>query len=113
MREGDVVIAAVPQFDAQVKKRPVLILREMPPYQDLLVCGITTRIQHQVPDFDELISPYDADFRSSGLVSKSLIRLGHLALLPSRTIAGAIGSISPERHRRLLNVLGRYLTSSS
>lgn len=43
MREGDVVIAAVPQFDAQVKKRPVLILREMPPYQDLLVCGITTR----------------------------------------------------------------------
>lgn len=113
MREGDVVIAAIPQLDEQVKKRPVLILREMPPYRDLLVCGITTQIQHRVPDFDEVISPHDVDFGSSGLMAKSLIRLGYLALLSSRTVAGAIGSISPERHRRLLNVLSRYLISNS
>jgi mRNA interferase MazF len=73
MREGDVVIAAVPQIDEQVKKRPVLLLREMPPYRDLLVCGITTQLQHRVPDFDDVISPQDADFRSSGLVARSLI----------------------------------------
>src|SRR5215216_3216434 len=105
MREGDVVIAAVPQVDERTKNRPVIILREMPSYGDLLVCGISTQTRHRVQDFDEVISPSDRDFQSSGLLAESLIRLGHLAVLPRRSIAGAIGSISRERHGRLLKTL--------
>ncbi|MCK6621366.1 MAG: hypothetical protein L6Q94_12825 [Calditrichia bacterium] len=60
-------------------------------------------------DFDEIISPVDADFISSGLVSESIIRLGFLAVLPRKSIAGSIGSISPKRHKRLLKTLSDYL----
>jgi mRNA interferase MazF len=49
-----------------------------------------------VPGFDDLISPADADFASSGLVAASLIRLGFLAVVPRRNILGTIGAIAPE-----------------
>ncbi|HET9213050.1 MAG TPA: type II toxin-antitoxin system PemK/MazF family toxin [Thermoanaerobaculia bacterium] len=109
MKEGDVAIAAVSQADRQIKKRPVIVLREMPFPGDFLVCGISTQLRQQVAAFDEIISPGDSDFGSSGLLVQSLIRLGFLRILPDREVAGAIGSTSPERHRRLLSALSDYL----
>jgi mRNA interferase MazF len=109
MKEGDVVLVPIPQSDGRVKNRPAIVLCEMPLYRDLLVCGVSTQLHHYVQDFDELISPADADFVSSGLVAASLIRLGFLAVLPRTSIAGAIGSIASERHRRLLEALSSYL----
>ena len=67
MKEGDVVLTPVPQADGAIKNRPAIILREMPPYRDLLVCGVSTQLNQQVMDFDELLSPSDADFAASGL----------------------------------------------
>jgi mRNA interferase MazF len=82
----------------------------MPLYHDLLVCGISTQLHKRVKDFDEIISPVDTDFESSGLLAESLIRLGFLAILPRNSILGSIGSISTERHRRLLKTLSDYLS---
>jgi mRNA interferase MazF len=112
MREGDVVLAAVPQSDRKLKSRPLLVLREMPFYRDLLVCGISTQLHRRINGFDEVVTPADPDFGSSGLLSESLIRLGFLSLVPQRSVVGAIGSISPERHRRLLRTLGAFLTAT-
>jgi mRNA interferase MazF len=109
MREADVVLTPVPQANGAIKNRPAIILWEMPPYKDLLVCGISTQLHQQVPDFDEIISPPDPDFVASGLRTESLIRLGFLAVLPRRQIIGSIGSISLERHQRLLKTLSDYL----
>lgn len=109
MKEGDAVIAAIPQANGGVKNRPTIILREMPPFQDMLVCGVSTRLHQEIKGFDEIIAPNDADFAASGLVGKSLIRLGFLAVVPQTQIAGVIGAISPERHRRLLKKLSDYL----
>ncbi|NIV03767.1 MAG: transcriptional regulator, partial [Calditrichae bacterium] len=61
-------------------------------------------------NFDEIIAPGDDDFESSGLLSKSVIRLGFLAVLPRKNIAGSIGSISAKRHKRLLKSRSDYLT---
>jgi mRNA interferase MazF len=102
MTEGDVVLTLVPQADGTIKNRPAVFLREMPPFKDLLVCGVSTQLRQEVKSFNELISPSDADFVSSGLVRESLIRLGFLAVVPRNQVAGKIGSISPERHKRLL-----------
>ena len=113
MREGDVVLTPIPQADGRTKNRPALILREMPSHGDLLVCGVSTQLHHSVPGFDEIISPSDSDFASSGLVAASLIRLSFLAVLPRRSIVGAIGSIAPERHRRLLEALSNHLIHQS
>ena len=109
MTEGDVVLTPVPQADGQIKYRPAIILREMRPYGDLLVCGVSTQLNQRVPGFDEIILPADADFAASRLASASLIRLGFLAIVPRRSIAGSIGAISPERHKRLLKTLSDYL----
>jgi len=109
MKEGNVVLTPVPQADGTVKNRPAIVLREMPRFRDLLVCGVSTQLHQRVDGFDEIISPNDPDFATSGLLSESLIRLGFLAVLPRKSIPGTIGSISSDRHKRLLQTLSDYL----
>lgn len=105
MTEGDILLTPIPQANGSMKNRPALFLREMPPFRDILVCGISTQLRHEVKDFDSLISPEEPDFRSSGLARESLIRLGYLAVLSRNQILGVIGSISVERHKTLLKDL--------
>src|SRR5215211_8120276 len=109
MKEGELVIVPMPQADGMVKNRPAIILREMPPFRDVLICGVSTQLRQAAKNFDELISPSDGDFVSSGLKEESLIRLGFLVVVPRSKIVGSIGSISPERHKRLLQRLSKYL----
>lgn len=45
MKEGDVVLTPLPQADGMIKNRPAIILREMPPYRDFLVCGVSTQLK--------------------------------------------------------------------
>lgn len=113
MKEGDVVLTPIPQADGVVKNRPAIILREMPPYRDLLVCGVSSQLDKQVKGFDEVISSTDDDFKDSGLRTTSLVRLGFLAVLPSAQIMGAIGSIASARHKKLLKTLGDYLIDAA
>jgi len=105
MTEGDVVIVAMPQANGTIKNRPTIVLREMPPFQDMLVCGVSSQLHQAVKDFDEIIELTDSDFTASSLVGKSLIRLGFLTVVPQSRIVGVIGSISSARHRRLLEKL--------
>ena len=112
MQEGDVILTSVLQADGTVKNRPAILLREMPVYRDVLVCGVSTQLHHYVQGFDEIVSPADADFASSGLVAPSLVRLSFLAVVPRRNIVGTIGAIAPERHQRLLQALSNYLIRS-
>lgn len=39
MQEGDVVIVVMPQANGVIKDRPAIILREMPPFRDMLIHG--------------------------------------------------------------------------
>ena len=55
MREGAIALAALPQANGPVKNRPVVLLREMPPFGDWLVCGISTQLHQRVADFDWLL----------------------------------------------------------
>jgi mRNA interferase MazF len=109
MKEGDVLLARLLQGDGNLKNRPVLFLKAVPPFQDFLVCGISTQIQQGVADFDEIIAPSDSDFRTSGLKAVSLIRLGFLAVLPRSEFTGRIGSVSRARRKRLLTKLSDFL----
>ena len=111
MKEGDLVIVPMPQADGMIKDRPAIILREMPRFRDMLVCGVTTKLRNAAEGLDELISPGDSDFAASALRQESLIRLGYVVVLPRSKIAGSIGTISPERHKRLLQRLSAYLVA--
>ncbi len=109
MKEGDVALAPLPQSDGRVKPRPVVVLREMPPFADWLVCGVSTQLQQRAAGLDEIIEPPHPDFTRSGLKAASLIRVGFLTVLPASQFLGVIGSISRERHQRLLESICRHL----
>lgn len=107
------MLAVLPQADGQKKSRPVVALRKMPPFGDWLVCGVSTQLHQAAEGFDDPVLEGDADYGGSGLKASSLIRLGFLAVLPESHLLGAIGTIAPERHRRLLDRLCTHLSSDS
>ena len=111
MKEGKIILTPIPQSDGKTKLRPVLILKVLPGYNDYYVCGISSNLNHEIAGFDEKIISSDNDYKQSGLLKDSLIRLAFLATLPSHLIAGAIGNISDERHHKLLQNLADYLLS--
>ena len=112
MREGNIILTAITQADGILKNRPALVLREMPKYGDLLICGISTQVRQYIPNFDEIIRIEDPDFETSGLVRESLVRLAFLAIVKQTAVIGSIGSISNERHQKLLSNLSTYLIES-
>ena len=102
-KEGDVIILLI-----SGKRRPAICLRKMPPnYQEFLVCGLSTQLGLCTKDFDEIVKPSDDNLQQ--LEADSVIRLGFLARVRIWEIKGSIGSISPERHKRLLQKLSNYL----
>lgn len=111
MTEGDVALTPLPQADGRSKPRPAILLRQMPPFGDWLICGVSSQLHQQVAGFDDIIEPAHSDFRQSGLKASSLIRLGFLVVLPADQLLGVLGSISTERHHRLLQRLGVFLQS--
>lgn len=94
MREGCVVLARLPQVAGYEKNRPCLLLKEMPPFGDYLVCGISSQLHQGLESFDEFIYKIDPDFPETGLLVDSVIRLSFLAVLPKDRILGVIGSVS-------------------
>ena len=112
MKEADVILTPLPQADGAAKNRPALLLRELPPFGDFLVCGISTQLKQAVPAFDEIISTTDHDFVNSGLLAGSVIRLGFLAVLPRQKILGSIGQVAASRHARLLKNLSEHLVAN-
>ena len=110
--EAEVVLLGFIQADGQRKVRPAIVLREMLPFNDLLLCGVSSQLRHYVVSLDEKLTPVDKDFKASGLNRESLIRLGWLMVVPKTEIIGTIGSIAIERHQRLLQKLSAYLLLS-
>ncbi len=109
MNEGQVILIAMPQSDDRDKRRPALVLRRMPGFNDLLVCGISSRLSRAIPDFDMVLSSGSDDYMQSGLVTDSVVRLGYLTVIPSSKASGAIGSVSRSTHRMLIERLCDYL----
>lgn len=103
MNPGDVVLIPLPQFGGGPSKlRPALILALLPgPYQNILLCGISTQLHLIQTNWDELIQPADEDFAGSGLHQASVIRLSYLYAADAVEIAGGIGRIDPTRLVRL------------
>ena len=113
MKVGSVVLAKIQQADGRTKLRPVVVLRKMPPYSDVLVCAISSKLHHEVKDFEDVIDINADDFKSSGLKVSSLIRLGVVVTIPHSAIAGKMGLISEERLFRLRERLSKHIKTES
>jgi mRNA interferase MazF len=109
MKPGDIALISLAQSDKKFKKRPVLLLKKMPGFGDWLVCGISTQLHQYIPNFDEIIDRNHPDFKSSGLLAPSLVRLSFIAIVPAADIPGTIGSLGTETISKIINNLVDFL----
>ncbi len=104
-QEGEIVLAALEQADGQYKLRPVLLLRRMPGYGDLLACGLPSKLNQLVPGFGELLQPDP----TNGLRVTSVVRLEFLHLLSTGRIQGLSGHVSDTLLNTLRTRLANYV----
>lgn len=97
------------QVDGKIKPRPALLLKKMPPFDDWMVCGISSSLGLEVNGFDEVIDEEHVDFQLSGLHHVSLIRLGWINVFSKNQIIGQLGSISNKTHTLLCNRLANHI----
>jgi mRNA interferase MazF len=111
---GQIVLFRFPRADlSEGKLRPALLLSEVPgPYEDWLICMISSQVHQRIDGFDELIKEGDEDFARSGLKATSVIRIGRLAVVEGEMLEGSIGTISPERMRRIRKRLAEWMSDS-
>jgi mRNA interferase MazF len=67
--EGQVILFRFPQTDqTEAKLRPALVLNQLPgPYNDWLICMISSQLHQAIPDFDEVLTSRDSDFNFDGI----------------------------------------------
>ncbi len=109
MKPGDVVRWAFVQGDGQRKMRPAVIVAVVPPFNDLLVCAVSTQVHREVRDLDMLVDAKHPDYRRMGLQFPSLIRVAQLATLPGKVIQGSIGEVSEATFTEIRKHLRNWL----
>ena len=111
MKPGDIVLLRFPQADLTAGKlRPALVVAIAPGrHSDVLLSLITSRAYQEIPDFDEALDPLDADFTSSGLKARSVVRLARLVSVEVSAINARLGNVSTERLRRIKKRLADWL----
>ncbi len=111
IKEGQIVLFRFPQTDQSTgRARPALVLRQLPgPYDDWMICMVSTQLSQQIEGHDEIIRPEDSDFTDSGLKAPSLFRISRLAVVEKSLLLGAIGEISSGRLSRIKTCLSRWI----
>ena len=107
--EGDIVLVELPQSAGKNKLRPAVVLKQMPSFNDFLVCGISSQQHHYLENFDELLDESHIAFTATGLHKDSVIRLSALAVFSADKMLYNIGKIPGELHKTLLKRLGEFL----
>lgn len=109
--EGQVVLFRFPQTDqTEAKLRPALVLNQLPgPYNDWLICMISSQLYQAIPGFDEVLNSIDSDFKESGLKSTSVIRISRLAVVDSHVLLGKLGQIDKQRLSRIRKKLSNWI----
>ena len=112
--EGQIFLLRFPQTDLQNGKlRPVLVLRKLPTrYNDWLICMISSRLDQNTAEFDEILTQDNPDFSGSGLKIPSVIRMCRLAVVDSAILLGKIGQIDNSRLLRIKQRLSQWILAS-
>jgi mRNA interferase MazF len=109
MKPGDIVLVPLPQSDGKIKKRPALLLKQMPGYGDWLLCGISSKVNQFIPGFDILLDNRHPDYKNSKIKVPSVIRTGFMTTMSKTQIVGSIGSVSAITYKEIISNLLRHL----
>lgn len=102
---GQIVPFRFPHTDlAEGKFGPALLLGKLPgPYDDWLICMVSSQTRHLIEGFDELVQTGDPGFDQSHPRVISVVRVGRFAVVDGGTLVGAT-SLSSARGDRSLPV---------
>jgi mRNA interferase MazF len=111
--DGQIVLFRFPQTDLTGGKlRPALVLRHVPsPYDDWLVCMVSSRLQQALPELDEIIREWEPDFAHTGLKTSSVIRVTRVAVVSADRLEGRLGHIGPSRLQGIRERLADWITA--
>jgi len=112
IQDGQIVLFTFPQTDQVAGRlRPALVLRSVPgPYNDWLICMISTRLYQQVAELDEVVRENDSDFLLTGLKTTSLVRVTRIAIVSADLLHGAVGNLAADRLERIRSRLARWIS---
>jgi len=110
MEEGSIVRIALPQSDGKLRSRPALVLKKIEPFNDLLLCSISSKLHNEVKGLNIIIGSDHPDFISSRLKYPGLIRVANLFTIPSTVIEGKIGTISKQTYQLILDNLSHFIS---
>lgn len=111
MKASDIALTILPQDDKR-KRRPVLILTQLPGFGDFFVCAISTQLHQFIEGFDLIVEKNDSSFKETGLLENSLIRLSNLAAIPGQDIVGVIGKLEITKFNFLITNLTTHLLNA-
>lgn len=98
---GDIVLVGFPHSDLQgVSKRPALVLYDSGD-QDVLVARITTQEYRTEADYKII------DWRKSGLLAESFVRLGKQATIEKKYIIRKLGALAEPESETIKSILRR------
>jgi len=109
VKEGSVILASFPQADRKIKLRPAVILKIIPPFDDYLVCAISSQIHNYVEGLDILIDESHVDFNYWGLPNAGIVRSGMITMISTEIIKGRIGELSKETYLQVVDQLIKFL----
>ena len=109
--ESQIVLFKFPQTDQKEGKlQPALILRELPgKFNDWLVCMISSKVDQQIHELDELVTPDASDFIQSGLNLPNVILNSKHAVVEGNIILGKIRQINTERINKIKQKLSKWI----
>ena len=110
---GQLALMPFPYTDLTTRKnRPVLLLRRLNHFHDdWLVCMVSSRLHHALPNLDWVLTPDDEEFAMTGLKVASIFRLSRVAVLNGSLLLGQLGAVSDVRLHDLRNRLGCWITA--
>ncbi len=104
IQEMQIWIAIIQQSNGERKRRPVVILKQMP-NNDYLVSAISSQTRQEIQGFDVFLQPTSLN----GLNTNSIVRLSLVSTLAENELFGMIGTITSEQHTILLERISTYL----
>ena len=111
MQEGDIALLNMVQPDGSKKPRPVLLIKQVKPFNDWIVCAVSKQLHQEVKGFDHVILYTDTEYTATGLKQSSVIRLGMISTVSKSSIPGVIGKISPSVLQTLKKRLAAHITT--
>jgi mRNA interferase MazF len=100
---GDIILIGFPHSDLQgVSKRPALVLYDSGD-QDVLAARITTQEYTTEADYKII------DWRKSGLLAESFVRLGKQATIEKKYVIRKLGALAEREQETVKSIMRRIL----